>query len=59
MRGDHAGLLKIEAEMAKRVRSTTSMVEGMEGGQSSGIWSDIGKGCIIERFVPVAFRDLF
>jgi hypothetical protein len=44
MRGDHAGLLKIEAEMAKRVRSTTSMVEGMEGTQSSGIWSDIGRG---------------
>jgi hypothetical protein len=46
MRGDHAGLLKIEAECARRVRlrSTTSMIEGIEGGTVSGIWSDIGGG---------------
>jgi hypothetical protein len=44
MRGDHAGLLKIEAECARRVRSTMSMIEGMEGGTVSGIWSDIGGG---------------
>jgi hypothetical protein len=36
MRGDHTGLLKIEAEIAKRVRSTMSMIEGMEGGHSLG-----------------------
>jgi hypothetical protein len=36
MRGDHAGLLKIEAECARRVRSTMIMIEGMEGGHSLG-----------------------
>ena len=34
MRGDHAGLLEIEAVMATIVRATTIMVEGMEGGQA-------------------------
>jgi hypothetical protein len=36
MRGDHAGLLKIEAECARRVRSSTmSMIEEMDGGGHS------------------------
>jgi hypothetical protein len=57
MRGDHAGLLKIEAEMARRVRSTTIMIEGMEGAHSLGYMVRYrGEGCIIERIVPVAFR---
>jgi hypothetical protein len=36
MRGDHAGLLRIEAACARRVRSTTSMIEGDGGGHSLG-----------------------